>query len=154
MAAENDTVPAPQAIARPRAGLFQGRNRSSRSVTISKSHSLVQPILKPGQPGTKKLLEIYGDNLICVRYRYDDEKMTMFKTIEIIVDTKPWKENPRKIPKNKIVSIRIAIDEIDLRKRVKATGGKWDPKRQVWQLSYEKVMELGLSNRIVDDTPL
>ena len=73
----------------------------------------IRRILKPGQPGTKKLLEIYGDNLICVRYRYDDEKMTMFKTIEIIVDNKPWQAEAKKIPKNKIMNIRIAIDEID-----------------------------------------
>jgi len=110
----------------------------------------IRRILQPGQPGTKKLLERYGKNLICVRYRYDDEKKTVFKTIEIIVDNKPWQPGIKKIPKNKIMSIRIAIDEVEQRKRVKAAGGKWDPKRQVWQLPYEKVTELGLSDRIVD----
>jgi hypothetical protein len=111
----------------------------------------IRRILQPGQPGTKKLLERYGDNLVCVRYRYDNEKMMMFKTIEIIVDTKPWQVETKKISKNKIMSIRIAIDEIELRMRVKVAGGKWDPKRQVWQLAYEKVTELGLSDRIVDN---
>jgi hypothetical protein len=28
-------------------------------------------ILKSGQKGTKRLVEQYGDALICVRYRYD-----------------------------------------------------------------------------------
>ncbi len=28
--------------------------------------------LKPGQQGTKNLLEVYGDALLCVRYRYDN----------------------------------------------------------------------------------
>jgi len=114
----------------------------------------IRRILQPGQSGTKKLVERYGDNLVCVRYRYDDEKMTMFKTIEIIVDSKPWNAETKKIPKNKIMSIRIAIDELELRNRVKAAGGKWDPKRQVWQISYEKVTELGLSDRIGDHVPL
>ncbi len=27
--------------------------------------------LKPGQKGTKRLVEKYGDALLCVRYRYD-----------------------------------------------------------------------------------
>jgi len=27
--------------------------------------------LKPGQQGTRRLLEEYGDRLVCVRYRYD-----------------------------------------------------------------------------------
>ena len=30
--------------------------------------------LKPGQKGTKKLVERYGDALVCVRYRYDPVK--------------------------------------------------------------------------------
>jgi hypothetical protein len=33
--------------------------------------------LKPGQRGTKKLLDQYGDALVCVRYRYDRERTTM-----------------------------------------------------------------------------
>jgi hypothetical protein len=74
----------------------------------------------------------------------------VFKTIEIVVDNKPWQGHSRKIPKSKIMNIRIAYDEVEQRKRVKAAGGKWDSNRQAWQLSYEKVIELGLSNRIVD----
>jgi|APCry1669189070_1035195.scaffolds.fasta_scaffold33814_3 hypothetical protein len=31
----------------------------------------VRAKLQPGQPGTKALLKIYGDQLICVCYRYD-----------------------------------------------------------------------------------
>jgi hypothetical protein len=27
--------------------------------------------LLPGQNGTKKLLAIHGDRLVCIRYRYD-----------------------------------------------------------------------------------
>jgi hypothetical protein len=49
------------------------------------------------------------------------------------------------------MSIRIAIDEVELRKQVKGAGGKWDPNRQAWQLPYEKVMELGLSDRILEN---
>lgn len=30
--------------------------------------------LMPGQPGTKKLFEQYGSDLVCVRYRYDFEQ--------------------------------------------------------------------------------
>jgi len=52
------------------------------------------------------------------------------------------------------MSVRSAIDEIEVRRRVKTAGGKWAPKRQVWQLPYEKVTELGLSDRIVDHVPL
>lgn len=35
--------------------------------------------LAPGQKGTKKLHEQFGDHLLCVRYRYDDQLLTGFK---------------------------------------------------------------------------
>jgi len=40
--------------------------------------------LRPGQRGTKKLLAQCGDRLVCIRYRYDEEKKKRFKTIELI----------------------------------------------------------------------
>jgi len=51
--------------------------------------------LKPGQPGTKKLVEKFGDDLICVRYRYDSAKKTRYKTVELIVDEKSWEKRER-----------------------------------------------------------
>jgi hypothetical protein len=108
-------------------------------------------IVKPGQPGTKKLVEIYGDNLLCVRYRYDEQKKEMYKTIEIIVENKPWKSNDKKIPKNTSMDIRIGYNEVELRSKIKACGGKWDASKKVWQLPYEKIKELDLLDRIVDD---
>ncbi|QTA91774.1 Uncharacterized protein dnm_078480 [Desulfonema magnum] len=47
--------------------------------------------LKPGQKGTKKLAEIYGDSLVCVRYRYDEKRKKRLKTVEIIIDETDWK---------------------------------------------------------------
>lgn len=44
--------------------------------------------LKPGQKGTKALVEKYGDDLVCVRYRYDEASRTRLKTVEIIVEKK------------------------------------------------------------------
>ena len=42
--------------------------------------------LKPGQKGTKKLVDEYGENLICVRYRYDEKRKIRLKTVELIVE--------------------------------------------------------------------
>lgn len=109
----------------------------------------IKKIVKPGQPGTKKLVERYGENLICVRYRYDAENKRVLKTIELIIENRLWQPNKEKIPMNKITSLRIAVDEVKLRERVKAAGGKWNSKSQVWRLPYKKVLELGLTNRIV-----
>ena len=43
-----------------------------------------------------------------------------------------------------MMNIRIAYDEVEQSKGVKAAGGKWEANRQPWQLTYEKVIELGL----------
>ncbi|QXE88964.1 hypothetical protein KP003_00350 [Geomonas nitrogeniifigens] len=42
--------------------------------------------LKPGQRGTKHLVEKYGDALQYIRYRYDEEHGVRLKTVEIIVE--------------------------------------------------------------------
>jgi hypothetical protein len=110
----------------------------------------IRCILQPGQRGTKRLLEKYGDNLVCIRYRYDDEKQMMYKTAEIIIDRKPWQRETRKMADDQIVSIRVAYHEVDVRRRVKAAGGKWDPTRQVWHLDFKNAAKLGLASRIVD----
>ena len=73
----------------------------------------------------------------------------MFKTIEIIIDRKPWQPNTKETRKNELVSLRIAYNDVNARNRVKAAGGSWDPKRKVWQLDFEKVLELGMESRIV-----
>ncbi|MBJ6752323.1 hypothetical protein [Geomonas anaerohicana] len=38
--------------------------------------------LKPGQRGTKHLVEKYGAALLYVRYRYDEERGVRLKTVE------------------------------------------------------------------------
>ncbi len=50
--------------------------------------------LKPGQKGTKKLLERYGDAHVCVRYRYDSVKCKQQKTAEIEVSETDWTRLP------------------------------------------------------------
>ena len=111
----------------------------------------IKRVVKPGDPGTKKLLNTYGDNLICVRYRYDAENNRMYKTVELIIENLPWQQNTRKIRKDKIVDLCIRIEEVEMRNRVKLAGGKWNRNKQVWQLLYETAQQLGLTDRIVCD---
>ena len=109
----------------------------------------ITKILKAGQPGTKKLVERYGENLVCVRYRCDEENKRTIKTIELIIENKLRQPNTKKIPLNKLINLRIKANEIELRKRVKKAGGKWNHLMQVWRLPYKEVLELGLTNRMV-----
>ena len=50
----------------------------------------VRLCLRPGQRGTKKLAKEYGDRLLCVRYRYDEERFRRLKTVELVVEETPW----------------------------------------------------------------
>jgi hypothetical protein len=95
----------------------------------------------------KKLLQKYGDKLVCVRYRYDTAEEKRYKTVELIEEEVIWK--PKVQYKRIVVSIRIDWGE-DLWKAVKSAGGKWNSKKRVWELKYQKALELGLKDRIVD----
>ena len=103
----------------------------------------------PGQPGTKKLVEKYGETLFCVRYRYDMNQGKKLKTVEIIVEESPWEVNSKNIPGNKLVKIRVDYDEVYLRRLVKSAGGRWDKEEKVWELPYREVKDLGLEKRMV-----
>ena len=46
--------------------------------------------LRPGDRGTIRLVRKYGEKLIRVRYRYDLETQKCVKTVELIIDERPW----------------------------------------------------------------
>ena len=104
-----------------------------------------------GKSGTKKLIERYGDALVCVRYRYDTDRKRMTKTVELKIDDRPWEPKRSRIPRNKIVAIRIDYREMELRLAVKSAGGQWDPERKCWLLAYREVLALGLKNRMISN---
>jgi len=80
-------------------------------------------ILAPGQKGTKKFLDRYGAQLVCVRYRYDQQRRKRFTTAEIIVEESGWA--PPEKPA--IVGLRVELREIH----------------------YDQAVALGLKKRIV-----
>jgi hypothetical protein len=43
--------------------------------------------LRPGDKGTKKLVQEFGQKLLCVRYRYDPVKRMRHKTVELVVES-------------------------------------------------------------------
>lgn len=108
-------------------------------------------IRQPGQPGTKKLVEQYGAELVCVRYRYDDQRGKRYKTVELIVEELPYAPAAPKRKPETLVGVRIGISEGALQKKVKQVGATWNRARQVWELRYSNAVELGLVDRIVEE---
>ena len=109
---------------------------------------LTRKKLKPGQNGTKKLLDLYGDRLLCVRYRLDAIRQLRLKTIEIIVESSPWIPADENVPDNTLVDLKIGPAEKLLQQKIKTAGGRWNGFKRRWEISLGKAKEIGLRDRI------
>jgi hypothetical protein len=102
--------------------------------------------LRPGQRGTKKWARQYGDRLVCVRYRYDEQRRRRYTTVEIIVDEAAWAPPPAP---DTIVGLRVTREEVALQRAIRTAGGQWDRAQRVWRIRYDQVVALGLLDRLV-----
>ena len=82
--------------------------------------------LRPHQRGAQKLLAQYGDRLLYVRYRYDEQHKTRLKTVELIVEKQPWEPQRARKVGDQLVAIQVAVSEMDIRNQVKRVGGVWN----------------------------
>ena len=107
--------------------------------------------LKPGQKGTRRLVEKYGDSLLCVRYRYDEIRGVKLKTVEIVVE-----EKPVRLPRFKdgdMVPVSVAFDETELREQLKKIRARWEPQMKMWFAPYRLIRGTPLESRIVAVSP-
>jgi len=100
--------------------------------------------LPPGAPGTKRLVERYGDALLCVRYRHDPQRSLRLTTVERVVEERPRKPE-------KTAWMRIAYSETELRQRIKAADRTWHPERKLWQPALKVIKSMQLETRVVSD---
>lgn len=106
--------------------------------------------LRPGQNGTKKLVQRYGERLLRVRYLYDAKSGQRLKTVELIVEAVPWRPRPRHLRRrdDEIVAVRIAYQEVDLRERAKRLGAIWRPAQKLWEIAWRDAKRLGIADRV------
>lgn len=108
--------------------------------------------LKPGQRGTKALVEKYGDALVCVRYRYDENSRTRLKTIELIVEKKQLPASQRQdAADGALAPVSIPFEEQELRKMAKAMGGRWDSDVKLWYIPKGKIIGTDLEKHLILD---
>ncbi|MES9855021.1 MAG: hypothetical protein ABW166_11545 [Sedimenticola sp.] len=111
--------------------------------------------LKAGNSGTKKMVDKYGEALICVRYRYDVAREIRYKTVELIEESSPWESGATLTKKEKKpkptdrFGVRIGYEETELRDHAKQIGGIWRPRHKLWELSYAQIEALGLQDRVI-----
>ena len=99
--------------------------------------------MRPGDPGTAKLVRDWRDRLVSVRYRYAAFPPTRYTTVELVVDAAPWKPAP-----GRSVLVEVKSWESDLRKKVSEAGGRWEARAGRWRIRYDKAAALGLANRV------
>jgi hypothetical protein len=110
----------------------------------------VKTKLRPGENSTKGLLKQYGEQLVCVRYRYDKARQNRHKTVELIIDEKDCIPGILIAPEKRVF-LRIDYGETELRELVKRSGGYWNPHRKAWSLTFGKALALGLEQRVLDE---
>ena len=116
--------------------------------------------LRPGQKGTKALTKKFGERLVCVRYKFDQETGRRYTTVELIeeeTDCQPSAkvaevEKPTATPRR--VAIKVEYWEADVREKVKPAGGIWRPRHKLWEMWYEDIVALSLESRVVGGGPV
>lgn len=126
------------------------RSTSSTKPTHLLGETTIGTTLRPGQKGTRELLKSYGDQLVCVRYRYDKARGKRYKTVELIIDEKDWMPGIT-IQADKRLPISVGYGEAELREQIKAAGGFWNSEKRAWILSYRTILQMGLEQRIIDE---
>jgi len=114
---------------------------------------IAKTTLRPGQKGTKHLVEKYGDRLICVRYRYDEANHKRYTTVELVEAEATWvdepaQSSPQGLTHTDRVGVRIEYGETELRDKAKQLGAIWRPRHKLWEMTYGNVVALGLEDRI------
>jgi hypothetical protein len=94
------------------------------------------------QPGAQPWLRLYGERLVCVRYRDGADGEQRLVTVKLVVDRRP-----RTASSKEHVAAHTGRDEVKLRQRAKAAGAQFDWNRRVWLLPRAAVAMLGLQRR-------
>jgi len=112
--------------------------------------------LRPGQKGTKALVQEHGLRLVCVRYRYDAATRMRYKTVELIVEQVSWSPAERSVdPKGRpgrppsLVGVRVAWADRAMQQRIKEAGGRWVRRLGLWELPLAAAKRLDLRDRLV-----
>ena len=103
--------------------------------------------MRPGRPGTLKLMRRYGGALVCVRYREDALGQTRYVTVELVVDAVPVR---KRLGARPMVWVAIAPAERALREAAAKRGATWSPIRRMWSMPQHVAESLGLAGAVVD----
>jgi hypothetical protein len=96
-----------------------------------------------GQRGAVKLARTYGEALVCLRYRENDDGTERLTTVKLVVERAVIQKRD-----DPVVAFKIKPEEIELRRLAQARGAKYDGKNFIWKLARSQVLRMGLKARI------
>lgn len=96
-----------------------------------------------GTPGAQKLLQRFGEALVCLRHRVTPDREARCTTVELVLERVPIRSRT-----DQLVGVQVGYSEKTLQSQVKATGGVWDPASRIWKLPQRTARRLGLSDRV------
>lgn len=109
-----------------------------------RSQHRVIKTLAPTDRGALELARRYGDALVCVRHRTDSKGKVRHTTVELLISSEPIR--PRSV---KMVLVKTHPGERDLHGMIRAAGGVWDARQQLWRLPSRVATILNLRHRVV-----
>ena len=111
--------------------------------------------IRPGDDGSKRYHDKYGEQLCAVRYRRSPCKSTVYTTVEIIVAQREAyrKSSGPKTPTKACgewVAVKIAYEEVALRTEVRKMGGRWSKLAKAWVVKRKMAESRNMGHRIVE----
>jgi len=62
-----------------------------------------------------------------------------------------WQPPIKPISEDEVVGLRVGVKEVELQRKGKAAGGKWNYHRRLWEIRYGEVVILDLIDRIAQE---
>lgn len=81
----------------------------------------------PGQDGAKRFARRFGEQLVCVRHRLNDDGTIRHTTVELVVESTPIASRERSI-----IAVRIPGFDKRTRSLLMACGAQWRPRERYW----------------------
>jgi hypothetical protein len=111
--------------------------------TERSTHRVIKT-LAPTDRGALEIARRYGDALVCVRHRTDAKGKVRHTTVELVISSEPIR--PRT---GRMVLVQTQPHERGLHSVIKAAGGSWDAKQQLWRLPSRVATILNLRDRVI-----
>lgn len=100
-------------------------------------------VTKKLPPGAKKLLQHFGEALVCVRHRVTPDGEARCTTVELVLEQVPIRSRT-----DQLVGFQVGYGEKILQSQVMAAGDVWVPASRLWKLPQRTARRLGLSDRV------